>query len=508
MTEPNILSVGHYKFEPRPVGVLLDGNITTLGTPAEHSLGGITTIAETTTLPADFYARFSPDTRVERHAVAGDISARLRTLLGETGVVVNFENGIMDNDMGALALEAAETRSTQGDELLARLAELSLNDVVVANQLVSCLSTPSVPSFLELLKTRKQTNSIQEIALGSVANLPEATARAQLQQIFDAADGAVMRAHSRQAVVIDPSYLVDPAYALLQRVPFKDRPDTQKFVTHTAAGFYWTGSDHTFLYRNRGEIAKAAARGMDDYSVVRPGNYLYHDLVLVENKRGEDEFPASLIVDYCLAHYFQGLYAVAEPDELPPEQHAGTLTYTYDDNERVGIHLRRPPNHAVIPFRALRKSETSSTFYEYGTEAYLAELVDIAGKIDQIDYQQGKNPDLTAELQLGKHLAALPSKIRAYSGNADLATSTWRIILESRGLSSEDASKAACHMAARMTTDQLNTFIKGQPKSHDPWPALTISYEWFTRYAREVPAEEMRLRGCYDPFLHALTYQK
>ncbi len=509
LVSPNILSIDHPHDEPRPPGVFLDGAVTAMGTPEESSPGGIATVAETTTLPPDFYARFSPDTRVGRHAVASEIAAGLQH--GSSEVKTNFGNGIVDNDVGHLAVEAVKAPSDQGDQLLEWLAGLGLSDVVVPNQLLSCLAEPSIESFLEVLEAYKEAGSIGQIALDSVADLPEAKMRGRLQQVFDAADGAVMRAHSREAVVIDPTYLLDPTYGLLEQVPFTDRPHTQRFVAHTMAGFYWTGSDHTFLYRNRGEVAKAAARGMDDYGVVRPGNYLYHDLVLVENKRGQEEFPVELLLNYAFVHYFHGLDAVAEPGILQPEQHAGTLTYTYDDGERIGVHLRRP-EQMVIPFRALRKTEVSDKFYEYGSEAYLAELIDIAGKVDQIDMQQGRNPDFDDELQLGKHLTALPSKVLIHSGNSELAATSWRIIFESRGLSSEDAIEVANHMMKNKDNDantpaNIASLINSRPKVHELWPPLTTSYEWFTRYAREVSEEEMRERGCYNPLLHPLTYK-
>jgi hypothetical protein len=508
---PDILRIGFPQAEPRSPGVVLDRRVTNLPRPTESSPLGILTPAETTTLPRDFYLRFSADTRVGRHEAARQIATDLRGIRGTENVLRVFEHGITENDLGRRAVDAALNPQAPGAEQFLNWAgSIPLERVAPIHKVVATLDERhDHAAAMDAITVFEQTGLIAPIAEAHLGVLDPAVRDERIQEIFDFADGGVMRAYTRRGVIIDPTYLLDPEYALVSDAkPFTDGDHAKRFATHVASGFYWIGNDHTYLGRNRGEVAKAAARGMDDFAVSRPGNYLYHDLELVHRRKTEEEFPTGLIMEYVLQNYLNGLDAVPNKD-LQAGKDAGSIMYTFKDGERVRLELQQYDNF-VIPFRALRKSEGDTTFYEYGTDEYVAELVDIAGKIDQIDRDQGLNPSYNPRLQMGKHIATLPQTIKRITPNAELVKTAMRIIGESRGLSPEDAKRFAKTPVEWLKEGEaerrMESALDQYPQQHDVWPALTTSYEWFTRYATEVSPEDIERKGVYNPLEHPFTY--
>jgi hypothetical protein len=324
--------------------------------------------------------------------------------------------------------------------------------------------------------------------------------------IADGIDGATFRAATNNGAIVNPDYLLDTTYYRA----LGDEPEvslTYKlgFLKHMMGGHWALGQDHTFLFRNSGEGMAAAQTGVvPDYAAIRPGNFLFHDLKLLEHGPFKDDFPTATLFYYVRKHYLEqmDLTVLDESQRPDPGKETFDLFFKHGSNRYVAP-LGRNEAH-VIPFRALKKSESDEQYYEYGEECYIAELVDIALQLDMITTQQYKTS--VGSVPIGPHamdlLRELYYPFGDKAGATALAIEQLLFMHGQTPVGGRDAVEGILSSEVReLGLEQRLSHVKSlQEYNSDGTPQsarapLTCYYEWFQRFARPVNRDELRWRG-------------
>jgi len=358
----------------------------------------------------------------------------------------------------------------------------------------------------------------QEIAAGAdkakaKSVVSQITARKRLP--VDCVDGNVFGSYSNTGTIVDPGYLFSERYDQLLEEPVIDPDGVWQTVLHMMGGTYTFGHDHTYLYRNRFEnIPNSYIGTPPDYGVIRPGNFVFHDLKYVENSSIRDNYPLDHFLEYALSHYIDqmDMHTPERLDELPEGEDVNSFIYTRrEEGEGVATPMQRIETH-VIPFRALKKDLYSSEYYEYGEECYLAELVDIALECDLIAAKAGQQKgDFAADIggaTVGYYTSRMLAGLWSRTNDIDALTTTIDQVLFMQGMQptgGRETIREYLGDGQRVTrgegfvlalgdlpTERAYDELGDEEKARSP---LTCYYEWFLRNARLVPEEELRQKG-------------
>ncbi|HSX06622.1 MAG TPA: hypothetical protein VLG92_02795 [Candidatus Saccharimonadia bacterium] len=221
-----------------------------------------------------------------------------------------------------------------------------------------------------------------------------------LEDACSSTDARTFRYSARTGQVVDPSYYESDMYGLTA-FPFEDPQDVYNNIRHMVVGFPGpTGNDHMYLYANSPDKPNALASAKGDYSLCRSGNYVFHDLATIaaraENsvKAGDTwiaQAPFEVVLDYAAFSYLGGM--MVDTERLHETSHVGVtdgILFSMDD---VSFRFPLKKVDRIIPARVLRKGSEEPRLY--GTEDYLAELVDIAMEVDKIHEISGRSKYLS-----------------------------------------------------------------------------------------------------------------
>jgi hypothetical protein len=274
------------------------------------------------------------------------------------------------------------------------------------------------------------------------------------------------------------------------------------------AGHWALGQDHTFVYRNSGERMAAAQTGVvPDYAAVRPGNFLFHDLKLLEHGPFKKDFPTQVLYEYVRNHYLRQMDLAVLDADGEPGSNATVNQYFIHGGIRYIVPLERNQKH-IIPFRALKKHDNDPQYYEYGQECYMAELVDIALQLDAIGQYMGSEESkaVLGDVSIGKHAWDLIFDLY-YSAEGSLAMAALAIeqilFMKGRiaagGRQSIEATlsnrKEGADLLSILATIESVQELTSTGVPQTSRPPLTCYYEWFQKHARPISSEEIRRRG-------------
>jgi hypothetical protein len=328
--------------------------------------------------------------------------------------------------------------------------------------------------------------------------------------VADSLDNFTYKQAIFNGVIADPGYLLrDESYELIREEPEVQDPSKIAFFKHVMAGSFPYGHDHTYLYRSLDPNIAASHDGViPDYGVVRPGNFVFHDLKLIEHGPHREGFPLDALHQYFRLHYLEKVGVQIGADDAIVGEFAtfGHITFDYK-GQPYAVPLERL-EEAVLPFRALKKDLFSDEYFEYGTDCYLAELVDMALQFDKVEQKRGTAPEgdhiVLGGVTFDHHVRMLmqdmlnikrdyPNEIATVieqllfmkgklveGGHEEIL----RILNDSEHPSTADISSIP---TVDELTDTLNPVGDRQP--------LTCYYEWFQRYARPVAANELTQKG-------------
>jgi hypothetical protein len=316
--------------------------------------------------------------------------------------------------------------------------------------------------------------------------------------IADGIDATLFRFAINNGTIVNPSYLHDPThYQALEDEPEVTFEEKLSFLRHMMAGHWALGQDHTFIYRNHGERMAAAQTGVKpDYAAIRPGNFIYHDLKLLEHGPHTEDFPLDALFEYARHHYLRqmDLVVLDEDRQITPGTDTLNTFFTHQD-QRYIIPLTHTPDH-VIPFRALKKSPESSQYYEYDEECYMAELVDIALQLEKIENKRGtfEVHGKIGNTQIGMHAATLIEDLMRTTTDYQAPALAIEQLLFMDGQLPVGGRNAILSALEHdpVTLETLTTKDDPEPIERAP---LTCYYEWFLRYARPVSTQELQERG-------------
>lgn len=325
--------------------------------------------------------------------------------------------------------------------------------------------------------------------------------------IVDGIDGTLFRIATNSGVIVDPGYLNDDTYyADLENEAEVTLDHKIGFLRHMMGGHWALGQDHTFVYKNSKPGMAAAQTGViPDYAAIRPGNFIYHDLKLLEHGPFKEGFPTRILYTYLRHHYLRKMDLTVLDDnrETKPGQTDVELAFEHD-GVRFVVPLERTPEH-VIPFRALKKNYVDPNYYEYGEECYMAELVDMALQLDLIEAKKGNGKTLTIShtFELGQCAKDLIDDLY-YSSSANDHNMTAVAIEQLLFMQKRRAvgGRRAIMMALADVTApkdwqlRLSTVeIECDEFASTPRKPLSCYFEWFQRYARHVDNAELAERG-------------
>lgn len=196
--------------------------------------------------------------------------------------------------------------------------------------------------------------------------------------------------------------LVDPAYyesAMYQKVfpRFEDWQDVYNNIRHMLVGFDGpAGNDHMFVYANKPDRPNSVASALGDYSQCRSGNYLFHDLAIMAARAKNSveagdawvaQAPFETVLDYAVANYLGGM--MVDKERLHETHHVGVTDGVAFLMGNTAFNFPLKKIDRIIPARILSKGGGEQRLY--GPDDYLAELVDMAMKIDEVHEISGRN---------------------------------------------------------------------------------------------------------------------
>jgi len=329
--------------------------------------------------------------------------------------------------------------------------------------------------------------------------------------VADSLDNFTYKQAIFNGVIADPGYLLrDESYALIREEPEVQDPSKIAFFKHVMAGSFPYGHDHTYLYRSTNPDIAASHDGVvPDYGTVRPGNFVFHDLKLIEHGPHREGFPLDALHRYFRLHYLEqvGVQIGADDAEVGEFATFGHISFDYK-GQQYAVPLERL-EEAVLPFRALKKDLFSDDYFEYGTDCYLAELVDMALQFDKIEQKRGTAPEgdqiILGGVGFGHHVRMLMLDMlnikRDYP--AEIATAVEQLLFMKgkmveggheeilRTITDSDHPSTAS-LSSLPTVNELHDNTSTPVGERQP---LTCYYEWFQRYARPVSTEELTQKG-------------
>lgn len=323
---------------------------------------------------------------------------------------------------------------------------------------------------------------------------------------LDGVDAGSYRATINNGVVINPSYLFDPRYDRLALEPEASVASKRGFLRHMTNGEHRFGHSHLLLYRNNKEASTTHAGTPPDCNTSRPGNFLYHDLRMLETGPYKIDFPLESLHRYVLDHYLEQMDAdVLGPDGKPENADAegsASLLAPIAQHENTVIPLTRDPNH-VIPFRALKRDFESDQYYEYGEECYLAELVDMALQFDKINEARG-TADIEqytrfGSVRIGPFAQDLVNTLR--NRYPEDITTTATVLEQLLFMSGDKPAGGRKGLMDHLTMQREAEFFDFNVVEYvcdgtlQPQRPLTGAYNWFITHARPVSREELDARG-------------
>jgi hypothetical protein len=123
----------------------------------------------------------------------------------------------------------------------------------------------------------------------------------------DSMDSFEFKSCTQNGVIVNPyTYLTDDSlYEALHSESPTSFYEASGFMRHMIAGTWAFSHDHTLLYRNSDpEISAVHDAVLPDYGAIRPGNFLYHDFKLLEHGPHKYNFPTDVLAEYIRLHYF------------------------------------------------------------------------------------------------------------------------------------------------------------------------------------------------------------
>ena len=215
----------------------------------------------------------------------------------------------------------------------------------------------------------------------------------------DAIDALAFRHAALTGRIVDPVYYAHKVYDHTPRLASPQ--ECYGMLRNMLAGFWGSsGNDHMFLYANDYSRPNSVAGAKGDFSVCRPGNYIYNDLEILQHHAQKAvaagdtwiaDMPFELVLDYAVANFFHGLQLdfgrLIQREGTSQTSFNGRAVSGYFQSQEVGFPLR--PVDRVIPQRQLKKDDGEQRLY--GPQDYLNELADIALKLDEIMAISGRD---------------------------------------------------------------------------------------------------------------------
>lgn len=340
--------------------------------------------------------------------------------------------------------------------------------------------------------------------------------------VADSLDNFTYKQAIFNGVIADPSYLLrDESYTLINEEPEVQDPSKIAFFKHVMAGSFPYGHDHTYLYRSAyPDIAASHDGVVPDYGAIRPGNFVFHDLKLIEHGPHREGFPLDALHRYFRLHYLEqvGVQIGADDAEVGEFATFGHISFKYKD-QQYAVPLERL-TEAVLPFRALKKDLFSDDYFEYSTDCYLAELVDMALQFDKIEKKRGTAPEddqiVLGGVGFGHHVRMLMLDMLNVKRDhpTEIATVVEQLLFMKGKLVeggheeilrtiNEAKHPSKADLSSLLTVDELYDDTSTPVGERQP---LTCYYEWFQRHARPVSLEELTQKGV--PFKPAIFHKE
>jgi len=351
----------------------------------------------------------------------------------------------------------------------------------------------------EIQAVARQTEAIEREHISEDSSTSQKLRNARMtrkRDALDCIDGATYAASANHGVIVPPQYLLMPEYKVLRDEPLVFEQRMWATLKHTLSGFPQFSNDHTCLYRNL-ESANTRTGVAPDYAVTRPGNFLAHDIKLLEHGPERESFEYDHLFEYLLLHYIEGMNIDSTSNIDNPDTETDTAAYicsTMSDGIYYTPMYRENAN--VIPFRAMKKDFESREYYEYGAECYMAELVDAALEMDLIT---AETDSTASQLQLGnQQFGSFAKKLveRLYTtGHPNEAQLAVRQLLFMRGYDTGALDFIEDNTIHSLSKIDLKQRINEAGNPQPPKPPLTCAYHWFQEHARPVSDDELTRRG-------------
>lgn len=547
--------VAHSIIDKPSPPLLIDGEVPSVPFEKINVRMGIFPIAETSTLPSDYYDNVHLDTRYPiDHLIASTINttgkdARVsQQTIGVLGSIATEAlepwRQIMMTDVSISRFdikdknqfislcatflkapsELREFAYSYSENSLLLIEEISnlegINSVVDLDGVLSLLREQvySIDSSLEQIKDKIEMIILEQraaedkvILSGSPEGIDLQNARIERKRLIaDGIDASMCRLGSNSGAIVDPAYLLDDThYKLLRDEPEVSLDTKINFLRHMMSGHWALGQDHTFIYRNSKENMAATHVGViPDYAVTRPGNFIYHDLKLLEHGPFKKNFPTRTLYAYIRNHYLRQMDLALLDENRQPYADNWDLSLPFEHQGERYVAPLQYNSRNVIPFRALKKSEQDSHYYEYGAECYMAELVDIALQLDAIyeteDAQETIN--ICGDISIGIHTIDLLEDLYYSATNESQAAALaveqilfmeGKVVVGGRQIIHDILHSKWVKGGFLSKLAQIKYEQELKP-DNTPQPArspLTCYYEWFQKYSRPVPFDEMKRKG-------------